>query len=34
MATIHKEIEIERSKEFVWDKIRDVGVVLITGASQ
>ena len=25
MATIHKEIEIERSKEFVWDAIRDVG---------
>jgi hypothetical protein len=27
MATIHKEIEIERSREFVWDAIRDVGVI-------
>jgi hypothetical protein len=27
MATIHKEIEIERSKEFVWDAIRDVGAI-------
>jgi Polyketide cyclase / dehydrase and lipid transport len=27
MATIHKEIEIERSKEFVWDAIRDVGSI-------
>src|SRR6266496_2802824 len=27
MATILKEIEIERSKEFVWDAIRDVGVI-------
>src|SRR4029453_1996672 len=25
MATIHKEIEIDRSDEFVWDAIRDVG---------
>lgn len=25
MATIHKEIEIDRSSEFVWDAIRDVG---------
>jgi hypothetical protein len=25
MATIHKEIEIERSEGFVWDAIRDVG---------
>jgi hypothetical protein len=27
MATIHKEIEIDRSKEFVWDAIRDVGAI-------
>jgi len=27
MATIHKEIEIERSKYFVWDAIRDVGAI-------
>ena len=27
MATIHKEIEIERSAEFVWDAIRDVGAI-------
>lgn len=27
MATINKEIEIERSKEFVWDAIRDVGAI-------
>ena len=27
MATIHKEIVIERSKEFVWDAIRDVGAI-------
>jgi len=27
MATIHKEIEIERDKEFVWDAIRDVGAI-------
>ena len=27
MATIHKVIEIERSKEFVWDAIRDVGAI-------
>ena len=27
MATIHKEIEIERSKESVWDAIRDVGAI-------
>jgi len=25
VATIHKEIEIDRSGEFVWDAIRDVG---------
>ena len=25
MATIIKEVEINRSKEFVWDAIRDVG---------
>ena len=27
MATIYKEIEIERSKQFVWDAIRDVGAI-------
>ena len=27
MATIEKEIAIERSKEFVWDAIRDVGAI-------
>ena len=27
MATIFKEIEIERSKESVWDAIRDVGAI-------
>jgi hypothetical protein len=27
MATILKEIEINRSKEFVWDSIRDVGAI-------
>jgi hypothetical protein len=27
MASIHKEIDIERSKEFVWDTIRDVGAI-------
>ena len=27
MASIHKEIEIERSKEFVWDAVRDVGAI-------
>lgn len=27
MATIKQEIEIERSKEFVWDAIRDVGAI-------
>ena len=27
MATIHKEIEIERSAAFVWDAIRDVGAI-------
>jgi hypothetical protein len=27
MATIHKEIEIQRSAEFVWDAIRDVGAI-------
>lgn len=26
-AAIHKEIEIQRSKEFVWDAIRDVGSI-------
>ena len=25
MACIHKEIEIDRGKQFVWDAIRDVG---------
>jgi len=27
MATIQQEIEIERSKEFVWEAIRDVGAI-------
>ena len=27
MASIHKEIEIERNREFVWDAIRDVGAI-------
>jgi carbon monoxide dehydrogenase subunit G len=27
MATIRKEIEIERSRELVWDAIRDVGAI-------
>jgi hypothetical protein len=27
MATIHKEIQIERNKEFVWNAIRDVGAI-------
>ena len=27
MATIHKEIEIDRNKAFVWDAIRDVGAI-------
>jgi hypothetical protein len=27
MATIQKEIEIERSKQFVWDAIRDAGAI-------
>ena len=27
MATVHKEIEINRNKEFVWDAIRDVGAI-------
>ena len=27
MATIQKEIEIERSKDFVWDAVRDVGAI-------
>ena len=27
MATIRKEIEIARSKKFVWDAIRDVGAI-------
>jgi hypothetical protein len=27
VATIQKEIAIERSKEFVWDAIRDVGAI-------
>jgi predicted kinase len=27
MAAIHKEIEIQRGEEFVWDAIRDVGSI-------
>lgn len=27
MAAIHREIEIERNAEFVWDAIRDVGAI-------
>ena len=27
MAAIYKEIEIERSAEFVWDAVRDVGAI-------
>ena len=27
MATIHREIEIERNETFVWDAIRDVGSI-------
>ena len=27
MATVRKEIKIQRSKEFVWDAIRDVGAI-------
>jgi Polyketide cyclase / dehydrase and lipid transport len=27
VAAIHKEIEINRSQEFVWDAIRDVGLI-------
>lgn len=27
MATIHKEIEIERGAAFVWEAIRDVGAI-------
>ena len=27
MASIHKEMEIDRSKEFVWDAIRDLGAI-------
>ena len=27
MATIHREIEIERGKDFVWNAIRDVGAI-------
>jgi hypothetical protein len=27
MATIHEDIEVKRSKEFVWDAIRDVGAI-------
>ena len=27
MASIHKEMEIDRSKDFVWDAIRDVGAI-------
>jgi Polyketide cyclase / dehydrase and lipid transport len=27
MATIHEEVEVKRSKEFVWDAIRDVGAI-------
>jgi hypothetical protein len=27
MASIHREVEVERSKDFVWDAIRDVGAI-------
>jgi hypothetical protein len=27
MAAIHKEIQVKRRKEFVWDAIRDVGAI-------
>jgi carbon monoxide dehydrogenase subunit G len=27
MATIHKEIDIERNKDQVWDAVRDVGAI-------
>jgi carbon monoxide dehydrogenase subunit G len=27
MATIRKEIDIQRNKDFVWDAIRDVGAI-------
>ena len=27
MASIQKEIEIERSQQFVWDAVRDVGAI-------
>jgi len=27
MATVHKEVEIARSREFVWDAVRDVGSI-------
>ena len=27
MATVHKEVEINRNREFVWDAIRDVGSI-------
>jgi hypothetical protein len=27
MATIHEEVEVKQSKEFVWDAIRDVGAI-------
>jgi carbon monoxide dehydrogenase subunit G len=27
MATIHEEVEVKRSKESVWDAIRDVGAI-------
>jgi len=27
MATVHREVEINRSREFVWDAIRDVGAI-------
>jgi hypothetical protein len=27
MATIHEEVEVKRSKELVWDAIRDVGAI-------
>lgn len=27
VASIHKEIEIERSQQFVWDAVRDVGAI-------
>lgn len=27
MASIHKEIEVRRSREVVWDAVRDVGAI-------